>query len=422
MAFFLRRVFANFRFCAAARARDGNVCKPFFKMTLHDHSVFTKRILPCLAAASALALAGCGASVETQPGKDGKKGGKGGAGGRVQPVEVVNIQRRDLIENLNLVGSLAPNETAQIRAEIAGQIREVLFEEGQQVKKGQLLVRVDDSELRAQLAQAEAKLALATQNLKRIQSLTSQQFISEAEADQTRSAYDAAVAEAEYLRVRVAKMEIKAPFDGVAGARTVSPGDFVNVSMTATAITTIDDLSRFKIEFQVPERFVSRVKPGTRFKVRARTPNGEVETSGEVYFASAIIDRATRSTQVKGYLNDVPEGFRPGMFANIELELSVHKNVLVVPEGSILVTAGGGTQIVAVRERGKEYYADFVGVDLGMRTRGLVEITPAAGANASFDENTRVVASGVGALILYQDGKVEPRALRKEFAIGGGEQ
>lgn len=379
--------------------------------------VFCKKILICLAGVSALMLAGCGKGAPASPNKS---SGKTSAASRVQPVEVVNIQRRDLVETLNLVGSLAPNETAQIRAEIAGQIREVLFDEGQQVKSGQILVRVDDAELRAQLAQAEAKLALASQNLKRTQSLTSQQFISEADADKTRSDFDAAAAEVELLRVRLAKMLIKAPFDGIAGARTVSPGDFVNVSMTATAITTIDDLSRLKIEFQVPERFVSRVKPGTRFKVRARTPSGEASTTGQVYFASAMIDRATRSTQVKGYLDDLPEGFSPGMFANVELELATHKDVLVVPEGAILVTSVGGTQIVVAREKDGAHFADFVAVDIGMRTRGLVEISPANNSkSAPIDENSLVVASGVGALILYQDGKVEPRPLRKEFALGG---
>ncbi|MDR1010526.1 MAG: efflux RND transporter periplasmic adaptor subunit [Opitutaceae bacterium] len=415
-------------------------------MTLPDHFVLTKKTLLCLAAASALILAGCDAGAENKAGKSGKKGGSGGGGGdtRPQPVEVVNIERRDLIETLNLVGSLAPNETAQIRAEIAGQVREVLFDEGQQVKQGQLLMRVDDSELRAQLAQADAKLALATQNLKRIQSLTSQQFISEAEADQTLSNYDAAVAEAEYLRVRLAKMEIKAPFDGIAGARTVSPGDYVTATVTATPITTIDDLSRLKIEFQVPERFVARVKPGTRFKVRARTPDGEAETTGEVYFASVIIDRATRSVQVKGYVDDAPAWFRPGMFANVELELATRAGVLTVPEGAILITTEGGAQIVIARERDGGYFADFMPIEMGMRERGLVEITPRkkiapttaatatddaataiaaapGAAAATLEAGLKVVASGVGALILYQDGKLEPRALRKEFALGGTE-
>ncbi|MDR0902806.1 MAG: efflux RND transporter periplasmic adaptor subunit, partial [Opitutaceae bacterium] len=211
----------------------------------------------------------------------------------------------------------------------------------------------------------------------------------------------------------------KAPFDGIAGARTVSPGDYVTATVTAAPITTIDDLSRLKIEFQVPERYSLRVKPGTKFHVRARTPDGEAAAHGEVYFASAIIDRATRSIQVKGYMDDAPAGFRPGMFANVELELSTRAGVLTVPEGSILVTSEGGSQIVVVRERDGDKLADFIPVDLGMRARGLVEITP---RKPGVGEGMSVVASGVGALILYQDGKLNPRPLRKEFSIGGDAQ
>ncbi|OAM89592.1 efflux RND transporter periplasmic adaptor subunit [Termitidicoccus mucosus] len=352
--------------------------------------------------------------------KSAKNPGDGAApGARAQPVEVVAIEKRDLVETLQLVGSLAPNETAQIRAEIAGQVREVLFDEGQPVKKGQILLRIDDSELRAQLAQAEARFELATQNLRRTEDLITQQFISQADADQTRSDYNAAKAELQLLRVRLDKMEIKAPFDGIAGARTVSPGDYVTASVTATPITTIDDLSRLKIEFQVPERYSLRVRHGTHFHVRARTPDGEDSANGEVYFASVIIDRATRSVQVKGYVDDAPVWFRPGMFVNVELELATRKGVLAVPEGAVLVTAGAGSQIVVVRERDGDKLADFVPVGLGMRTRGLVEITPLKeGVTAGMS----VVASGVGALILYQDGKLDPRPLRKEFSIGGDAQ
>ncbi|MDR0353656.1 MAG: efflux RND transporter periplasmic adaptor subunit [Opitutaceae bacterium] len=347
---------------------------------------------------------------------------------RAQPVEVVAIEKRDLIETLQLVGSLAPNETAQIRAEIAGQVREVLFDEGQPVKKGQILLRIDDSELRAQLAQAEARFELATQNLRRTEDLITQKFISQADADQTRSDYNAARAELQLLRVRLDKMEIKAPFDGIAGARTVSPGDYVSASATAPPITTIDDLSRLKIEFQVPERYSLRVRHGTHFHVRARTPDGEDSASGEVYFASVIIDRATRSVQVKGYVDNAPVWFRPGMFANVELELATHAGVLTVPEGAILITTEGGSQIVIVRERDGGHFADFVPIEMGMRERGLVEITTrqkitnnnaTAPATPTLEAGLKVVASGVGALILYQDGKLEPRPLRKEFALGG---
>ena len=173
-----------------------------------------------------------------------------------QPVEVAAIRQRDLTEMLSLVGSLAPNESAQIRAEISGQVRAVLFEEGGMVKKGQVLLKIDDAELRAQLAQAEARFHLNELSLKRSQNLTESRSMSQAEADRVRSEFAASEAEVQLLRIRLAKMELKAPFDGVVGARTISAGDYITA---ATIVTTLNDLSRLKIDFQVPERYTSKI-------------------------------------------------------------------------------------------------------------------------------------------------------------------
>lgn len=361
--------------------------------------------LPALALFG-LVLTGCS--------KGGSSPAGAAPGASKQPVEVVDVSRRDLVESLSLVGSLAPNETAQIRAEISGQVRAVLFDEGQSVKKDQVLLRIDDAELRAQLAQAESRFQLAGLNLKRSENLTEARSLSQAEADRTRSDFSSAEAELQLLRVRLAKMEIKAPFDGVVGARTISPGDYVTA---ATAITTLDDLSRLKIDFQVPERFVAKVGPGSTFTVRAQTPTGEIRAEGEVYFASSVIDRSTRSSQVKGYLRSAAPQLRPGMFANIELVLEVRKNVLTVPEGSILTTPGGA-QVIMVRDKDGDKIAEFVPVRLGLRERGLVEVTPVR--EGGLDEKQPVIASGVGALILYPGAKLLPRPLREEFRIGGG--
>ncbi len=336
----------------------------------------------------------------------------GGGGGQKQPVEVVSVMRCDLVESLSLVGSLAPNETAQIRAEIAGQVRTVNFSEGERVPAGHVLVRIADEELRAQLAQAESRFRLAELNLRRSEDLTQARSMSQAELDRTRSEFSSAEAELQLLRVRLGKMEIKAPFDGIVGARTISPGDYVTA---ATVITTLDDLSRLKVDFQVPERFVERVKNGSAFTLRAQTPNGEISSAGEVYFVSSVIDRATRASQVKGFLGSEIAGLKPGMFANIDIVLQIRRGALTVPEGSILTTPRG-TQVIAVRDRGEEKVAEFVPVKLGLRERGLVEVTPLqAGA---LDDQHSIVASGVGALIIFPGAKLEPRPLREEFRIG----
>ncbi|MBS0662505.1 MAG: efflux RND transporter periplasmic adaptor subunit [Verrucomicrobia bacterium] len=356
--------------------------------------------------AAALILAGCSRSARSTA---------SATNSTVQPVEVVNVARRDLAEEVNLVGSVAANETAQIRAEIAGQIREILFEEGQHVTRGQVLVKIDDSELVSQLAQATASFRLAELNLERTENLAKSNLISQADADAVRSEYASSKAAVAILRTRLAKTELKAPFDGVTGSREVSVGDYVSTSTGTPTITTINDLSRLKIEFQVPERYLSQVRPGSAFKVQARTEGVRTEIAGEVYFVSAVIDRATRSSEVKGYLLNPPEQIRPGMFANVVLVLTVHPRVLTVPEGAILVTPRGAQVIAVVKKDGADV-AEFVPVTLGLRSRGVVEIQPDDASRVT--EGTPVVAAGVGSLILYAGARVEPRPQHREFAAG----
>ena len=343
----------------------------------------------------------------------GAKGtGKGGRGGnsQVQAVEVTAISRRDLTETLRVVGSVGSNETASIRPEMAGIIREIRFVEGLPVKKGDLLVKIDDSELAAQLAQSKARFELAKQNLARADSLQQTLSNTQADVDRSRSEYAAAQADVDLLKVRIARTEIRAPFDGVAGSRTLSPGDYVN---TLSIITTINDLSRLKAEFQVPERYVSKVRKGTPFTVKASTSSTEPSTRGEVYFVNSVIDRNTRASEVKGYLTNPTPALQAGMFAVIEVVLEVRKGALAVPEGAIFVDQRG-PQLVVVREQNGQKVAAFVPVKLGMRAKGLVEVSALEG---QLDERQLVVGAGVGALALFSGARLETRPLRQEFKI-----
>lgn len=330
-----------------------------------------------------------------------------------QPVEVTQVQRRDLAESLTVVGSLEANEAAEIRPEINGLVQAIHFEEGQRVKQGDLLMKIDDAELRAQYSQVEARYQLAELNVSRSENLSESRTISQSEYDRARSEFAAAKAELQVLKLRLEKTELKAPFDGVVGSRTISPGDYVT---TNTVLTTLNDLSRMKISFQVPERFLSKVKHGTRFGLKSRMLDARDEVTGEVYFVSAVIDRNTRSSEVKGLLASPPDAFRPGMFANVEIVLEVHRGVLTVPEGAILTTASG-PQLVTVKEGKDGPEADFVAVHTGLRARGYVEVTPVTPAD--FDEKRQIVAAGVGSLILYPGAKLELRPQREEFRSPG---
>ena len=344
-------------------------------------------------------------STSAGKGRDGSRGG-----GQKQPVEVTPIVRRDLTETLRVVGSLAPNETATIRPEMSGLIRSIHFEEGQRVKKGALLAKIDDSELRAQLAQTQARHELAKLNLERADNLRQTQSNTQADVDRSRSEFVAAQAEIDLLKVRLARTEIRAPFDGVVEARTLSPGDYVN---TQAAITTINDLTRLKVEFQVPERYLAKVQRGTPFTVKSTTVESDATVDGDVYFVNSVIERTTRSSEVKGYLKKSTTALKAGMFAVVEVVLEVRRGALTVPEGAIFVDQRGPQVVTVVEEKG-EKVAAFVPVATGLRARGVVEIRATKGG---LSEKDSVVAAGVGSLALFQGAKLDPRPLRVEFQI-----
>jgi membrane fusion protein (multidrug efflux system) len=346
-------------------------------------------------------------------GAGGRGGGRGGRGGNtVQPVEVVKLTRADLIDSISIVGSIAANETSAIRPEVAGIVREIFFNEGQVVRKGEVLLRLDDNELRAQYNQAKAAFELARVNFSRTETLMKTANASAAEFDRSQADYSSAEANLQLVAVRLARTEIRAPFDGVVNSRAVSPGDLVN---TQTTITTIDDLSRMKVDFLVPERYQGSVKVGNPFTLKVNVGSTALEGKGEVYFVSSSIDRNVRSVQVKGLMAPGSTQFRPGMFANIELVLEVKRGVLTVPEGAILATPAGA-QVVAVVVRDGQSISQSVNVKLGLRAHGLVEITPIREGDLA--EGQSVVGSGVGGLQLFNGGRVDPRPLNPAFKGG----
>jgi membrane fusion protein (multidrug efflux system) len=366
------------------------------------------------AAVLAAGLPGFGAQKPAAEGRgprgDGSRGGRGSGGGGKQPVEVIAIARRDLTEDLRVVGSLAPNETAVIRPEMSGLIRSIHFEEGQHVQKGQLLVKIEDAELQAQLNQAQSRHELARLNLERAENLRQTLSNTQADVDRARSEFATAQAEIELLKVRLARTEIRAPFEGVVESRTLSPGDYVN---TQAVLTTLNDLSRLKAGFQVPERYLAKVRKGTRFLVKSTTMEAAGVIAGEVYFVNSVIDRQTRSSEVKGFLDQPNPALKAGMFVVVEIVLEVRKGALTVPEGAILMEQRG-PQVILVAEKDGEKTAEFIPVALGLRARGLVEVKPLKGEVL---ENRLVVAAGVGSLALFPGAKLDPRPLRAEFRV-----
>jgi len=321
-----------------------------------------------------------------------------------QRVEVVPLPREDLRETLEVTGTLEANESIAIQPELSGIVREIAFSEGQTVEKGALLARLDDAELRAQVAEAEARADLARINRERADALAQDRSLAQAEVDQVRSEERAAVAALELLRVRLARTRIVAPVAGVLGARRLAVGDYATPS---AVLTTLDDLSALKVSFRVPERSIPQVKPGTRVTARIRVgaEARPVEAEGEVFFVSASIDPSVRASEVKAVLRDPPPTLRPGMFASVRILLSTREQVLVVPEAALLAGVRG-VQLIAVAEKEGQPVARYVNVRTGLRVGSRVEISPVP--PDTLEAGERIVSSGVGALVLFPGAPLDP--------------
>jgi len=337
-------------------------------------------------------------------GKSGKSGAsKEAAPPAMQPqsVEVMTVEKMTLRDTINLTGTIAANESAELRAELAGTLTEILFEEGAPVKKGQPIARIDTRELEAQLAETKANFALAEKTLQRNQELLESGATSQLETDGAEAEHQRLQAAISLLEVRLAKSVIIAPFDGIAGARDLSVGDYVTPQ---SVITSIQDLSRLKVEIDVPERQLPKLRKGTTFTLSTAASGADAEIAGEVYFVPPVIDSATRSVRVKGYVTNPPEFVKPGMFANVTLVLAVVEDALVVPETAVLGTARG-TVIIVPEEKDGGLFAAFVPVKTGLRIPGYVQITPVGPPVKAGD---RFVSSGVGGLILFPGVPLKP--------------
>jgi len=287
-----------------------------------------------------------------------------------------------------------------VHPELAGIVQRILFMEGQPIRSGEVMLKIDDRRLRAEADSSRAGLRLAERNLERATSLRQSNNLAEMEYDRAVAEFERTAAELALIRTMQGKTEIKAPFDGIVGARSVSPGDYVTPQ---TAITSVDDLSQIRVTFDVPQRYLDGLQVGATFAVRVGGVKSAEPVIGKVYFVSATINQRTRSSQVDGLLTDPPESLKPGMFVNVDLVLGVREQVLVVPEGGIFMSVSG-PQIVLAQAADDGFEAVFLPVELGLRRDGIVEVRTSAAI-----EGESVVAAGVGALALYPGTRLEPR-------------
>ncbi|MBK7684195.1 MAG: efflux RND transporter periplasmic adaptor subunit [Bacteroidia bacterium] len=290
-------------------------------------------------------------------------GSGGAAKGAPVLVDVAVIQPQTFNEVIQSTGTILANEEVNLVAEVSGRITSLNLKEGSNVKKGTLLVKINDAELRAHQQKLNASIKLAEQKLDRNKKLLNIQGISREEFDVLETGVEELKAERNVISAQIDKTEIYAPFDGVLGLRKVSEGAFVN---SQQEIISIQKLNPLKLEFSIPEFYLGRVKVGDTVQYSL---NGvDAKFLARVYAMEPTVDAGSRSVQIRAYCDDTKGQVWPGSFARVTLSLFT-TTALLVPSQAI-VPILKGKQVYVVRS-GK---ADTVSVQTGVRNDSALQI------------------------------------------------
>lgn len=357
-----------------------------------------------------------------------RPGGRGGPGGMrpPMPVEFAEARRAPLAEHIVVVGNLIGEATVEVVPRVNGRLQAVLVKLGDPVRRGQIIARVEDREIREQVRQAEAShqvaqasirqrdadLKLARTNLDRSRSLYERQLLPQQTFDDTEARYQAALAQVDLaraqfeqtkarldeLKITLSNTLILSPVDGFVGKRFLDPGAFAS---TNAPVASVVDISRVRLVANLVERDVRKVPAGTPAQVEVDAFPGET-FSGRVSRVAPVFDPATRTAEME---IEVPNpGFRlkPGMYARVQLTVDTRPNALAVPRSALVTLDGKNGVFIAVKPegpqpaarggQGAELAAKFLPVEIGIRDGEHVEIA------SGLEEGARVITTGAGAL------------------------
>ncbi|PIF62894.1 MULTISPECIES: efflux RND transporter periplasmic adaptor subunit [unclassified Flavobacterium] len=251
--------------------------------------------------------------------------------------------------NLSLSGSIEANEQVEIRSEVSGIVEAIYFQEGSNVSKGQLLFKVNDLELRAQLRQTSTREGLASENERRAKLLLQKEAISQEEYDLARADLKSAQAQSQLIKAQIAKTSVRAPFSGRIGLRSISPGTYITPTILVAKLV---NTGKLKITFSIPEKYASQVKTNTYITF---TVSGSTEKyTAKVYAIEPEVAVATRTLQVRAIAENKNGKLLPGTFADVELPLDIIKDAIVVPTEAIIPVQNGKKVFISSNGQAKE--------------------------------------------------------------------
>jgi len=301
------------------------------------------------------------------------------------------VTPQDFSNTISLSGSIEANEQIEIRSEVSGIVERISFTEGSYVSKGQVLLKVNDIELRAQLAQAKTKESLASENERRAKLLLQKEAISQEEYDIASADYRTAKSQSQLIIAQIGKTAIRAPFSGKVGLRSISPGTYVT---PATLIANLVSTNNLKITFSIPEKYASEISKNS--EITFTVPNLTDKFKAKIYALEPGIETATRTLKIRALTENSGGKLLPGTFANIELPLRNVKDALIIPTEAIVPVQEGKKVFIANNGQAKEVMVETL-------TRTAKDVVVTSGLKAG----DTVLTSGVMSLKDEADIKVK---------------
>jgi membrane fusion protein, multidrug efflux system len=280
-------------------------------------------------------------------------------------VSGVVVTSQPLDNVVNSSGTVLASESVDLAAEASGITQTIAFKEGAHVRKNDLLLKLNDDDLQAQLKKTELQIQLATDQAERQKKLFDSNNSSKEQYDVAVNTLATLKADRENLVASIRKREIRAPFDGIVGLRYVSEGSYVSPT---TRIASIQKINPLKVDFAIPEKYAGKVRIGDMVKLSSDETN--IEFSGKVYAIEPEIDPATRTVQLRAMCENKGESIYPGGYVHVELRLKQPGGALMVPTQAIIPVLKG--QTVLVRKNG---IVVSVPVKTGVRTPSVIQIT-----------------------------------------------
>lgn len=276
----------------------------------------------------------------------------------------VVIRWQTLQENIYSTGSVMPEEVVDLTFETSGKITNIYFKEGTLVRRGELLAKINDAPLQAELLKLKSQLQLAKEREERQRQLLERDAVSVEYYNQVQTEVLSLSADIQLVQARIAETELRAPFDGMIGLRNVSEGAFATPSVQ---IATLAKVSTLRIDFSIPERHESQVQPGMKVFFTVDGTNKIYEAT--VYALDSKVDLNTRTLSVRAKYQNTRQDLLPGRFASITLQLADLNRAIAIPTQAILPELG--EEKVFLYRSGK---AESHVVTTGLRTDTQVQI------------------------------------------------